>query len=104
MCGYPGWRNYGSGLCPPGWEAGVIFNSQGGLEWGGVLVWVVGAGRLDARGHAMFEMPQGPLRARVMGASPGLSVQRRGLGPEMWIWDLKRAGTLRVFTGRLDAA
>lgn len=36
MCGYPGWRSHGSGPCPPEWEAGVIFNSEGGLEWGGV--------------------------------------------------------------------
>ena len=35
MCGYPGWRSYGSGPCPPGWEAGVIFSSEGGLESGG---------------------------------------------------------------------
>lgn len=56
------------------------------------------------RGHAMFEMPQGPLCARIIGAGPGLSVQWRGLGPEAWIWDLKRAGVLREFTGWLYAA
>lgn len=55
-----------------GWSGGACW-----CGWWGCAGWT--------RGHAMFEMPQGPLCARVIGAGPGLSVQWRGLGPQTWI-------------------
>lgn len=81
MCGYPGWRSHGSGPCPPEWEAGVIFSSEGGLEWGGVLVWMVGVCRVDtwtrhvrdATGTAMCTRHWGRSWAECAVARPGTS-------------------------------